>query len=86
MRRIRLIEEILEALYFRVEVKGDFLTGVFRGGSQQQTEKRLDQMGRLMAFTRQLDMTLTDEKIRRDYVKAFLNGRYEQMEEQSGEA
>ena len=86
MRRIQLIREILEALYFRVEIKGDFLTGVFRGGSQQQTERRLDQLGRLMGFTRQLDMTLTDEKTRKRYVEAFLSGKYDRVASQVSEA
>ncbi len=75
-RRIQLVKEILEALYFRVEIKGDFLTGIFRGGTREETCSRLDQLGRLMGFTRQLDMSLNDEPTRKRYVEAFLSGRY----------
>nr|HID57953.1 hypothetical protein [Desulfobacterales bacterium] len=76
IRRALLIKEILEALYFRIEVKGDFLTGIFRGSTCQEVQSRLDQLGRLMGFTRQLDMTLQDEATRRRYAKAFLEGNY----------
>lgn len=85
MRRILLLKDILQALYFRVDIKGDFLTGVFRGGSIHETESRLDQLGRLMAFTRQLDMTLRDEDIRRRYVNAFLEGLYSPLKEEDGD-
>jgi pyruvate,water dikinase len=78
IRRVHLLRDILETFYFRVEIKGDFLTAVFRGGSVWQTESRLDQLGKLMAFTRQLDMTLTDDDTTKRYVKAFLNEDYKQ--------
>jgi hypothetical protein len=49
---------------------------MFRGGTRVETEKRIDQLGRLIGFTRQLDMTLRNVKIRDRYVKAFLDGNY----------
>ena len=84
MRRILLLNDILEELYFRVDIKGDFLTAVFRGGSLQDTDERLNQLGRLMAFTRQLDMTLTDDDTRQSYVEAFLKGAYNYVKEEKG--
>jgi pyruvate,water dikinase len=75
-QRAFLLKEILTALDFRVNVKGDTVTSMFRGGTRVETEKRIDQLGRLIGFTRQLDMTLRNVKIRDRYVKAFLDGNY----------
>ncbi|MFH2218197.1 MAG: PEP/pyruvate-binding domain-containing protein [Pseudomonadota bacterium] len=75
-QRALLLKEILTALDFRVNVKGDTVTSLFRGGTRVETEKRIDQLGRLIGFTRQLDMTLRNGKIRERYVKAFLDGNY----------
>lgn len=83
MRRILLLNDILEELYFRVEIKGDFLTAVFRGGSLQDTEVKLKQLGKLIAFTRQLDMTLTDDDTRQRYVEAFLKGSAGTVQEEN---
>lgn len=76
MRRVLMLKEILEALDFRVEVEGDTATALFRSGTAHETEVRLVQLGRLMGFTRQLDMTLHDESILKRYAKAFLEGDY----------
>lgn len=76
MRRALLLKDILEAFDFRVEVKGDLVTAIFRGGTARETERRLDQLGRLMGFTRQLDMSIRDEDKLERYIKAFLEGRY----------
>ncbi len=72
IQRALLLKEILQRLDFRVNVVGDTVTGHFRGGTLGETEKRLYQLGRLMAFTRQLDMTLRDDQTREKYVQAFL--------------
>jgi pyruvate,water dikinase len=72
IQRALLLEEILQRLDFRVSVVGDTVTAHFRGGPPAEIEKRLYQMGRLMGFTRQLDMTLRDEQARKRYVEDFL--------------
>ncbi|NOQ42840.1 MAG: hypothetical protein GQ560_00090 [Dehalococcoidia bacterium] len=71
-----MLKEILEALDFRVEVEGDTATALFRSGTTHETEVRLVQLGRLMGFTRQLDMTLHDGSILKRYAQAFLEGDY----------
>lgn len=76
VRRALLLKEILEGLDFRVTVKGDLVTTLFRGGTRPEIQKRLDYLGRLMGFTRQLDMTLRDDDSSRQYVKAFFDGDY----------
>jgi pyruvate,water dikinase len=72
IQRAQLLEEILQRLDFSVNVVGDTVTSRFRGGTRSEIEKRLYQLGRLMGFTRQLDMTLRDERTRKRYAKAFL--------------
>jgi len=74
--RVLMLKDILEEFDFRVEIKGDTVAGRFRGGSRAQIIKRLDQLGRLMGFTRQLDMCLQTESDRHRYFKAFLEERY----------
>ncbi len=76
MRRVLMLKEILEALDFKVEVEGDTVTALFRSGTSHETEVRLAQLGRLMGFTRQLDMTLNNEDTLERYAKAFLEGDY----------
>jgi pyruvate,water dikinase len=71
-----MLKDILEEFDFRVAIKGDTVAGRFRGGSRAQIIKRLDQLGRLMGFTRQLDMCLQTESDRHRYFKAFLEERY----------
>jgi pyruvate,water dikinase len=74
--RVLLMKDILEELDFRVDVKGDSITALFRGGRRPQIERRLDQLGRLMGFIRQLDMCLQTEKDRKRYLQAFLDQQY----------
>ncbi|MCG6894071.1 MAG: hypothetical protein LJE65_10730 [Desulfobacteraceae bacterium] len=74
--RVLLMKDILEELDFRVRVKGDTVSALFRGGSRVQIERRLDQLGRLMGFIRQLDMCLQSEEDRTRYLQAFLNQQY----------
>lgn len=74
--RALLLKDILEENDFRANIKGDTVTGIFRMGSRSQIEKRLDQLGRLMGFTRQLDMCLQTEDDRKRYLQAFVNKEY----------
>ncbi len=79
IQRALLLEEILQRLDFTVKVTGDTVTSYFRGGSRSEIEKRLYQLGRLMGYTRQLDMTLRDDETRKRYVEAFaVNGDRDQ--------
>ena len=72
IQRALLLEEILQRLDFQVHVVGDTVTSHFRGGSREGIQERLHQLGRIMGFTRQLDMALKDDKTRKCYVDDFL--------------
>lgn len=76
-RRARLIAIILEAFGFNVESKGDI--AIARSGNMPKAEiiRTLDILGRLIGFTRQLDVQMdSDEQVDR-YAEAFLMGDYE---------
>ena len=76
-RRAVMIASILEAFDFNVRVKGDMV--VARSGNMmlKEMERTLDILGRLVGFTRQLDVRLDTDSIVEQYVEAFLYGNYD---------
>jgi pyruvate,water dikinase len=77
IRRLRLIATVLERLEFKLEIHGDMLRGRFRRRSAAETEERLDLVGRLMAYVRQMDMLMSDDDIPTILAERFLAGHYE---------
>ena len=76
MRRAMFLREVLESLDFRVEIRGDMVIADIKGASRQETEDRLDILGRLLGCSRQLDMAISSIEAKDWYVKAFLEGNY----------
>ena len=74
-----MIASILEAFDFNVRTKGDMV--VARSGNMVLSEMKrtLDILGRLVGFTRQLDVRLDNDRIVEEYVEAFLFGNYEKV-------
>jgi pyruvate,water dikinase len=77
MRRIKLISTVLERLGFEIEVHLDVVRARFRKRPAAETEERLDLLGRLMAFVRQMDMLMRDDEIPLVLAERFLAGHYE---------
>jgi pyruvate,water dikinase len=75
-RRARAISRVLEALDFIVEVKGDMVTGRFQKSNRSATEEKLEMVGRLLQFTRQMDMLMANESSVEFVAKCFLEGNY----------
>ncbi|MDH3359688.1 MAG: hypothetical protein OEL55_02355, partial [Desulfobulbaceae bacterium] len=75
-RRSRMIAGILDAFEFNVSTRGDLV--IARAGNmvQSEMERTLDIMGRLVGFTRQLDVCLDNDAIVDRYIEAFLTGDY----------
>jgi len=88
IRRIRLIALILERLGFNMEIFGDVIRARFRRHPAAETEDRLNLVGRLMAYVRQMDMLMKDDNISQVLAERFLTGHYERPgeEEEAGEA
>lgn len=76
-RRTRLIGKILEALEFSVRIKDDMVIGRASNMMQSEMERTLDLLGRLVAFTRQLDVRMDHDGLIDRYFEAFMLGDYE---------
>jgi len=72
--RAAMIEAILDHYGFHVDRRGDLVNAWFKKARAADTEERLDQLGRLMACTSQLDMYMTSTEVMRWYVRQFLDG------------
>jgi len=88
VRRIRLIATVLERLGFDMEIFGDVIRARFRRRPEAEMEERLDLVGRLMAYVRQMDMLMKDDNISQVLAERFLAGHYERPgeEAETGEA
>jgi len=75
--RVLLLSEILEKLEFRTHLKGDFLSASLKGYDAPVVQDTLDQLGRLLACSRLLDVALTDENDVGRLVDMFFNEDYD---------
>ena len=75
-RRARAIARILEALDFAVEVRGDRVDARLLKYEQPVMEEKLDQLGRLLQYTRQMDMLMNGEGSVEQAAQSFLAGDY----------
>jgi pyruvate,water dikinase len=75
-RRVRSIEKILGALGFLVESQGDRVRARFAKEQPEVIEDKLDYIGRLLLFTRQMDMLMTTEASVNQLAECFLKGDY----------
>jgi pyruvate,water dikinase len=75
-RRVRAIARILEALDFAVEVRADRVDARQLKYAQAAIEARLDQIGRLLLYTRQMDMLMNGEGSVDQAARSFLAGNY----------
>jgi len=75
-RRATLIATILEAFDFSVKTRGDLVIARTGNLARSEMERTLDILGRLIGFTRQLDVQMTDDRVVARYAEAFLMGDY----------
>ncbi|MDA8079188.1 MAG: PEP-utilizing enzyme [Nitrospiraceae bacterium] len=75
-RRVDLISFILKEFGFTVMIKGDLITARLANVTMEDMKRILDQMGRLLAYTRQLDAVLHDDSRAELYARRFLKGDY----------
>jgi pyruvate,water dikinase len=75
-RRLRLIERILTGHGFRITTRGDLLIARLSGLGREETAAALDQIGRLISFTRQMDAVLGADHDVEVYADNFLHGQY----------
>jgi pyruvate,water dikinase len=73
-RRADLLDKILSGHGFAVERAGDLVLARLHGVSPAEVKSRLQMTGRLIGFTRQLDVLLRNEDITRRMVDGFMSG------------
>jgi pyruvate,water dikinase len=75
-RRVRSIAVILRELGFNVDVQGDRVDARMQKYEGPVIEEKLDQLGRLLIFTRQMDMLMNTEASVEGVARNFLSGNY----------
>ena len=75
-RRARAIAIVLMGLDFSVEVKGDRVDARLQKYESPVIQEKLDLIGRLLIFTRQMDMLMTSEAGVEAVAQNFLRGNY----------
>jgi len=75
-RRAKLIQQVLQAMGFLVEVSGDRVSARFSKQSEETISTKLNQLGRLLIYTRQMDMLMHTEESVAKLAECFLNGDY----------
>lgn len=75
-RRVRCIALILTRLGFTAEVRGDMVQAKFQKYPAEETRSRLDQLGRLLIVTRQMDMLMVNEEAVNRMADNFMNENY----------
>ncbi len=78
LRRVRLIGEILAKMDFRVQVTDDVVRAVAAKYRREDLERTLEAMGKLTAYTKQLDMAMFNDSVtdwyREEFVREHLGG------------
>ena len=73
---MRCIGLILTELGFTVVVTGDRIRARYQKYPKLELCSRLDQLGRLLIMTRQMDMLMVNDEAVQAYAAKFLNGEY----------
>ena len=76
VRRIKAIAMVLEELGFTVTIQGDAVKSRFQKYPKEDIADRLDQLGRLLQVTRQMDMLMTSDGAITQFKEDFMNGIY----------
>ena len=76
-RRAALLKTILEKHDFVVEGKGDLVIARIKKIAFATMIQRLEMIGRLIGFTRQLDILLKDDSLVKKGIECFLSGEYD---------
>ncbi|MCW5979802.1 MAG: hypothetical protein KIT09_17105 [Bryobacteraceae bacterium] len=70
------VEACLAHFGFLVDRRGDLVNAWFRRGSPEETDAKLDILGRMIACTSQLDMYMSTAEVMNWYVRQFIEGNY----------
>lgn len=74
--RILFLSEVLQKLGFLVHISGDVIDATLKGYDSPSMEEALDQLGRLLASSRLLDLGIPSQERVEDMIAAFFSGDY----------
>ncbi len=72
LRRVRLITEIIKAMDFKVKVTEDVMSAVVTKYKQSSIEEKLEVLGKLTAYTKQLDMAMFNDAVTDMFIEDFI--------------
>jgi len=75
-RRARALALILEGLQFEVEVREDRVDARYNKYEESATKEKLDMVGRMLQYSRQMDMLMQSEASVAIFAETFLSGKY----------
>lgn len=75
--RVQFLGTVLERLGFQITLNGDLLEASFNRNDQKTTLQALDQLGRLLATSRLLDMAISNQAAIERLVESFFAGDYD---------
>ncbi len=78
--RLNFLGTILSRLGFKIKVTGDLMDAILTGLDAKSMEDTLDQVGRLLAASRLLDMAITNEADVQKMIEAFFQEDYDFLE------
>lgn len=79
--RLNFLGTILSRLGFKISVSGDLLDATLTGLDPESMTNVLDQVGRLLAASRLLDLALTNEAAVQRLIEAFFQGDYDFLQQ-----
>jgi len=82
IRRVKAISLILDKEGFKVNIKGDKVDAQLKKFPKSYIESRLDILGRLLIFTRQLDMLMASDDSVEWVAQSFLEGNYKLVKQE----
>lgn len=77
LRRVRLISEILKKLDFNVKVTEDVIDAIITKYKRSHLEEKLEILGRLTVYTKQLDAIMYDDASTELYMEEFIKEHIE---------
>jgi pyruvate,water dikinase len=80
-RRARLLANILSRQGFKIELSGELIVARLQGAPLAVCEDRMRMIGRLIGFTRQLDILLRDDPIVDKLTTAFLESGHQSLDD-----
>ena len=83
-RRAKFLAEVLTSFDFQVEVKGDLVVGRIRKIGVSMMRERLDMLGRLVGYARQLDVLMKSEEAVGRFTQEFLGPIAHDLSRQPG--